>query len=154
MDIEQLIERYFEGLTTSEDEATLRHFFMSDEVPEKMKMYKPLFVYFETEIKAVKPSTPRRKKSYVFWLSGVAACAAILIGSFIFNMQQTECPLDGNYVMIDGRCYTDETIIRFAMKNSLQSILDNEYTISDNKTTTITEMIESQLKDFDFLIDE
>ena len=154
MDIEQLIERYFEGLTTSEEETTLRHFFTSDEVPEKMKMYKPLFVYFETEIKAVKPSALRRKKSYVFWLSGVAACAAILIGSFIFNMQQTECPLDGNYVMIDGRCYTDETIIRFATKSSMQSILEDGYTTSDEKPANITEMIESQLKDFDFLIDD
>ena len=154
MDIELLIERYFEGLTTSEEETMLRHFFMYDEVPEKMMIYKPLFVYFDEEIKTLKTARHHSHKSYIYWLSGVAACAAILVGSFIFRTQQTECPLDGNYVMIDGRCYTDETIIRFAMKNSLQSILDNEYTISDNKTTTITEMIESQLKDFDFLIDE
>ena len=154
MEIELLLERYFEGLTTTEEETTLRRFFTSDEVPEKMQMYKPLFVYFDAEIKTSKTARHRSHKSYIFWLSGVAACAAIFIGSFIVSSQRTGCPLDGNYVMIDGRCYTDETIIRFATRSSLQSILEDGYTTSDDKPVNFTEMIESQLKDFDFLIDE
>ena len=154
MDIEQLIERYFEGLTTSEEEATLRRFFTSDEVPEKMQMYKPLFVYFDTEINTLQTPPHRHLKPYIYWLSGVAASAAILIGLFVFNLQRTDYPRNSNYVMIDGQCYTDEATIRTATINSLRSVLENEYPIANNQSVNITDIIESQLKDFDFLIDE
>jgi hypothetical protein len=154
MEIEQLIEQYFDGLTTAEEEATLRRFFMSEEVPEKMKMYKPLFVYFDAEIKTSKTIRPRNRKAYVLWLSGVAACAAIFIGSLILSLQRTECPLDGNYVMIDGRCYTDDVTIRSATIRSLHSVMEDGYLISDDKSVNVMEVIEGQLKDFDFLINE
>ena len=154
MDIEQLIERYFEGLTTSEEEATLRRFFTSDEVPEKMQMHKPLFVYFDAEINASLTPPRHHLKPYIYWLSSVAASAAILIGLFVFNLQRTDYPRNSNYVMIDGQCYTDEATIRTATINSLRSVLENEYTTSDNKSVNISEIIEHQLKDFDFLIDE
>jgi hypothetical protein len=154
MKIEQLIERYFDGLTTSEEEATLRRFFMSDEVPETLRIYKPLFVYFDTEIKASKTTHPRNHRYLVLWLSGVAACAAILVGLFILSLPRTECPLDGNYVMINGRCYTDEATIRSATMNSLHSVQEDGYPTSDNTPVNVMEMIENQLKDFDFLINE
>jgi len=155
MEIEQLIEKYFDGLTTSAEEATLRHFFMSDAVPEQMRIYKPLFVYLDAEIKASKTTRPRNRKSYIIgWLSGAAACAAILIGSFFISLQRTECPRSSNYVMINGRCYSDEAIIRSAMMNSLHSVTEDGYPVSDDSSVNITEMIENQLKDFNFLIDE
>ncbi len=41
--IEQLIDRYFEGETTLEEEHILREFFAQNEVPEHLLQWKPLF---------------------------------------------------------------------------------------------------------------
>jgi len=153
MEIEQLIEQYFEGYTTAEEEAIIRRFFNSDRVPEHLRMYKPLFAYFDHEIKTSNATRPRNHKSFVLWLSGAAACAAILIGSLILGLQRTECPRDGNYVMINGRCYTDEIKIRSAAMQSLHSIAEDGFLTPDDESANITEMIENQLKDFDFLMD-
>lgn len=42
--IEQLIDRYFEGETSLEEEHILREFFVQEEVPEHLKQWKPLFM--------------------------------------------------------------------------------------------------------------
>ena len=68
MDIEELLEQYFEGRTSAEEEATLRRFFSSGEVPENLTMYKPLFAYFGDEISTLKiknDTTSRDRKSVV-----------------------------------------------------------------------------------------
>jgi hypothetical protein len=115
-------------------------------------MYKPLFVYFDDEIRKSKTSgQPKMRRSLTVWLSGVAACAAILIGSFIF-VRQTECRRAENYVMIDGRCYTDEATIRSATLKSLHSVFEDDMLTSGNQQVDASEIIENQLKEFGFLL--
>ncbi len=50
--IEQLLDRYWEGRTTLEEEQILRSFFSQPDIPEDMRQYAPLFRY-ETEEKDV-----------------------------------------------------------------------------------------------------
>ena len=154
MEIEHLLEQYFEGLTSAEEEAILRRFFTSGDVPERLMMYKPLFVHFDNEIRQSKTDRPNRHKTLLLWLSGVAACAAILIGSFYFASQQQRCPGTGNYVVIDGRCYTDAATIRSTTLKTLLEISEDDAFSSDDKPADVTNMIENQLKEFDFLLDE
>ena len=177
MNIEELLEQYFEGRTSAEEEATLRCFFTSDEVPEDLVMYKPLFVYFEDEISTFKinegvtsrtseitdeirletENKPARQtsKKLVLWLSGAAACAAILVGVLFTNQQSNKCPLEGNYVIIDGRCYTDAKTIRSATLNIFREILedDSDYTEED-ASVGAKRIIDNQLKEFGSLFDE
>ena len=47
--ISQLIEKYFEGNSTQEEEATIKAYFNKDEIEESLKMYQPLFQHFENE---------------------------------------------------------------------------------------------------------
>ena len=178
MEIEHLLEQYFEGLTSAEEEAILRRFFTSGDVPESLRMYKPLFVHFDNEIRLSKQAEaidnkgrrpafshfdneikqsqtdrPNRHKTLLLWLSGVAACAAILIGSFYFASQPQRCPGTGNYVIIDGRCYTDAATIRSTTLKTLLEISEDDAFLSDDKPADVTNMVESQLKEFDFLLD-
>lgn len=46
--IEQLLERYWEGKTTLQEEAILRNFFSQEEIPEVLLRYKALFTYQQT----------------------------------------------------------------------------------------------------------
>jgi len=154
MKIEQLLEPYFEGLTSAEEEAKLRRFFMSDDVPDNLMMYKPLFVYFDSEITKSHPKSSYARTTIILWLSGAAACTAILIGSFFITTQQNRCPEKGNYVMIDGRCHTDAATIRKTMQMTLQEVSDGNEFPSDAKPVYVIDMVENQLKEFDFLFDE
>ena len=49
--IEQLLEGYFNGETTIEEEKILRTFFCQQELPESLVQYRELFVYEQTEPK-------------------------------------------------------------------------------------------------------
>ena len=41
--IEQLLERYWEGETTLQEEAILRTFFSQPDMPDHLRKYQPLF---------------------------------------------------------------------------------------------------------------
>lgn len=47
--MEQLLERYWRCETSLDEEATLRAFFLSDEVPPHLLRYKPLFAYQQSQ---------------------------------------------------------------------------------------------------------
>ena len=47
MDIDELLNRYFEGETSSEEERELRAFFTSGNVPDRLAVYTPMFTYLE-----------------------------------------------------------------------------------------------------------
>lgn len=49
--IQQILERYWEGRTSLEEENILRTFFSQIDVPEELKQYRSLFLYEQTETK-------------------------------------------------------------------------------------------------------
>lgn len=50
--IEQLLEEYFNGETTVEEEKILRTFFCQESIPEHLLQYRDLFIYEQSEPKA------------------------------------------------------------------------------------------------------
>lgn len=50
--IEQLLEEYFNGETTLEEEKILRTFFCQEKLPEHLVQYRDLFIYEQSEPKA------------------------------------------------------------------------------------------------------
>ena len=44
-EIEQLLERYWQGDTSLNEEQTLRQFFLSNQVPAHLERYRALFAY-------------------------------------------------------------------------------------------------------------
>lgn len=49
--INQLLERYWDGKTTLEEEEILRTFFSQIDIPEELEKYRPLFLYEQVERK-------------------------------------------------------------------------------------------------------
>lgn len=139
MKIDELLEKYFEGETSCEEERRLRRFFTEEEekVPEHLLVYRPLFVYLDKEAvsvagkEAVSTITPEEKQQeqpsgkpsrlyrMCYAISGVAAGLLLLLGvaKIIF-------PLSGvpeNYVVIDGKRYTDEKLVQAKALEALQN---------------------------------
>ena len=163
MEIEQLLKQYFEGRTTAEEEATLRRFFTTGDVPDPLRIYKPLFVHFDNEARKQSETPPvfennrqtgrsKTRKTFILWMSGIAASAAILTGLFFVGAPPNACPGSGNYVMINGRCYTDAATIRSTALKTLLDVSEQKELTPDHKPSNVKDMIENQLKDFDFLL--
>jgi hypothetical protein len=93
-DIKILLDRYYEGETTLEEEKILRDFFNGDEVPVDLAEHKPLFVWTseertsETEMTIHLPEEEGkvislfRKRPALYWITGIAATFLLLAGYF------------------------------------------------------------------------
>ena len=109
MKIEELLEKYFEGETTCAEEQELRHFFSTENVPEHLNCYRPLFLCLETECRKqneirseknvpkqnhqepTKPDSIRRnhRRQLYIWGAGIAASLLIAAGMGIY-LQKSE----------------------------------------------------------------
>lgn len=163
MNIEDLLHKYFEGETSAEEEALLRNLFASGEVPEQWNIYKPLFGYFDEEIKreqeqkhqlpTKKPVTLIRKTLY--WVSGVAAVIALFLVINHYSNPADPCLCSGNYVVINGRCYTDIHTVRSMAVDALREVATpvKDY-FPEGDVMTDHEIVENQLKELSSLFSE
>ena len=126
-DIETLLNKYFEGETTCEEERR-RRFFAEGLVPEHLEVYRPVFAFFEAEQKELPEISgignavempelaPFEKKTktirqyLTYSLSAAAAAILLLVG--ISGIYRHLSPAPANYVIIDGKEYTDVHLIR------------------------------------------
>ena len=102
--IEKLLEKYFYGDTSLEEEKHLRDFFAKDIIPKHLLSLKPQFEYFskekkknflddffdekilETIEKEKIISIKRKRRNYIYIISGVAASILVIVSLFIqFN---------------------------------------------------------------------
>lgn len=161
--IEELLEKYFEGETSAEEEKFIRKYFSSGVVAEHLLSYQPLFAYFDEEIAGMentmeKPvKTDRKRIIYLF--SGIAAAILLLlgIGQVFFFPGNRFC--SGNYVVINGRCYTDIHTIKEYARNALEEVSSTSDEvfpfIIDDEDSIDKIVIENQLKELgDFFLDD
>jgi len=91
LNIEKLLQKYFDATTTVAEEQTLREYFTSDSVATHLEQYTPMFQYLshakeERFTKQVPIHTGRRQLLFR-WVS-VAAVALLLVGVY-FNFNGT-----------------------------------------------------------------
>lgn len=121
MKIDELLNKYFEGETSCKEERELRRFFTEEDVPEELQMYRPMFTCLDKEVKeyqslSKKPDHKEIKSGRLFprrlyyTLGGIAAGLLIFIG--ITNLYQHVSVTPSDYVVINGKRYTDANTIR------------------------------------------
>ncbi len=98
-EIENILEKYFNGDTTPDEEKKLKTFFSGNKMPSHFKSLKSYFNYFAEEEKTILSddfdnkiinsiqeseirSTKSKRKIYLYIASGIAACILIVIGIF------------------------------------------------------------------------
>jgi hypothetical protein len=89
--IEKLLEAYFEGNTTLQEEATLRTYFSSAKVAPHLQQYQPLFASFvkaQTEGFTREIVLPKEDKTTSRWWMGIAASLLVAVGVFGFFNQE------------------------------------------------------------------
>ena len=119
--IEEYIHRFMEGETTNAEEQAIYRFFRSGDVPEHLKVYAPMFAWYEEGMPEEKKEMPIETKTKTFWKRiplgvwsmGIAAMLVIGIGLGILSgldndMDDEWSCYEGSYVMINGKRITDE----------------------------------------------
>lgn len=127
--IEEYITRFMEGETTNEEERAIYRFFRSEEVPEHLKVYAPMFAWYEEGMPekqaVVSLKTPRRFRLPVeIWSIGIAATIAVVVGlgTLLFwdkdnnELDEWAC-YEGSYIEVRGKRITN-------VKQILPSILE------------------------------
>lgn len=110
---EDLLNRYYEGLTTVDEENQLSAFLQKQDLPIRFKTDRAIFGYFAS----------RKKKSHLIirpFIPWIGIAAAILIG--LFCMKSLIIEKQTNYAYINGEKTTDVRVLKTKALSSLQAI--------------------------------
>jgi len=152
----ELLNKYFEGETSSAEEQELRRFFTSEDVPDELKIYKPLFAYIDEEIDKQKPTEKAvakhvsfSKRKILYAISAAAACTLIFLSTGLFSFRkELPCIADGSYAVVNGRYYTD---VQFVKSIAFQALAEVSVPVEDylanKKTISQQEIMNEQLKE-------
>ncbi|MBF6596715.1 MAG: hypothetical protein ITF98_00600 [Fermentimonas sp.] len=125
-DIRKLIDRYFEGETTSLDEQMLRDYFANENVPQDLMMLAPLFEFISNQTLAltVLNEIKKEEKSKVIRVTPIlknyriiASIAVVLIVAIVLvtETRKEQIINTGSYVWVDGKQFKDpETVMKYA----------------------------------------
>lgn len=80
--IEIILEKYFRGETSIDEENELRNYFSSSNVAQHLEQYKPIFSYFSLakEQKFTQDISLQSNKQNVAWLLSIAASVVVFLG--------------------------------------------------------------------------
>ena len=131
--IQNLLDKYMDGATSNEEEATLRKYFEEhgNDIPEEWESYRALFCYIgfeqinlsqilkEEEKEIAKEEAPRNR-----WLKyfGTSAAAATIIAFMLVGIQKIAQPQPECYAVIDGKVYTDQEFVHHEALDALEDV--------------------------------
>ena len=144
--IQNLLDKYMDGATSNEEEATLRKYFEehANDIPEEWESYRALFCYIgfkqmnlsqilkgeeekeedfekkdieKEEIPKKKASRSRRLKYF-----GTSVAAASTIAFLIVGIQKIAQPQPECYAVIDGKVYTDQEFVHNEALDALEDV--------------------------------
>ncbi len=149
--IQDLLDKYMDGATSNEEEATLRKYFEehANDIPEEWESYRALFGYIgfeqmnlsqilkeeekeiekedilEDEEKNIpKKEEKKEEASRSRWLKyfGTSVAAAAIIAFLIVGIQKIAQPQPECYAVIDGKVYTDQEFVHNEALDALEDV--------------------------------
>lgn len=145
--IQNLLDKYMDGATSNEEEATLRKYFEehANDIPEEWESYRALFSYIgfeqmnfsrnlkEKEEKEIEKEDIEKKEeeriskkeaSRSRWLKyfGTSVAAAAIIAFLIVGIQKIAQPQPECYAVIDGKVYTDQEFVHHEALDALEDV--------------------------------
>ena len=144
--IQNLLNKYMDGATSNEEEATLRKYFEehANHILEEWESYRALFSYIgfeqmnlsqilkgeeekeeDFEKKDIeKEEIPKKKASRSRWLKyfGTSVAAAATIAFLIVGIQKIAQPQPECYAVIDGKVYTDQEFVHNEALDALEDV--------------------------------
>ena len=159
--IKSLLEDYFSGTTSCEEEAMLRDYYSGDQVADTHKQYAPLFEYIQEatqnavfQQKAMPPKAAKR--SWLYMVSGVAAAVLLFLGIYRYHHTETLPATDlKSFVIIDGVYSDDSEKVCFYVAQAIDRFFQDEaagFEEAPNAIYQASKVIDDYLSSFDGLI--
>jgi len=138
-----LLEKYYDGLTTVNEERRLQAFLSGNELPARFNADKAILGYFNTQ------KQPRKNGFIIPFIRWTAvAAAAAVTALLIYNTQ----PLSSrnNYAFINGKLVTNTDILHASALASIQELTSSsdEVQKSANLLNNDEELMDQQLSLF------
>jgi hypothetical protein len=145
--VQEMLQRYFDGATSIDEERDLQRYFAESDLPEPLKAYRPMFAFFAEE-RAVKPPKRenRRIRLNLSVITGIAASIAIL---FTVGLPKMKSGNDDYVYYVNGQRIYNETAALELAENKLQ-LLAVSMQKAQNSMTSFDKVQESaqQLQQF------
>lgn len=138
--IEELLDRYFEGETSLEEEEQLRQYFRQNHVEKEFEIYTPIFNLLDKEremLETVVPPKKSKKHTLIYLWAGVAA--SLLLVTIIRLGEQRTNSQSQSIVYVDGKQISDPNVIN---SQALLSI-ENIYSMDDDIINTQIAVLDS-----------
>ena len=130
--IQNLLDKYMDGATSNEEEATLRKYFEEhgNDIPEEWESYHALFSYIGFEqmdlsqiLKEEEKEIDKKEASRSRWLKYFSASAAAAVIAFMLvGIQKLTQPQPECYAVIDGKVYTDQEFVHHEALDALEDV--------------------------------
>jgi hypothetical protein len=145
--VETLIEKYFEGITSLEEEQWLRNYFQNEDIPEAMQTYQPIFQFFSEEKNAATTKTiplpvGKRRHRNIRWFSVAAAASLLLLFSLKPIFEAHRLSPERSLAYINGKKHTNIELIQAEVLKAL-----------DNVSAANDDVYSSQIEALDFFLD-
>ncbi|MBP1675939.1 MAG: hypothetical protein H6Q20_498 [Bacteroidetes bacterium] len=137
---DKLIENYYEGLTTAEEEKRLHAFLSQPGLPQRYAAEQAIFGYFNAGKSKTKAF---RLRPYLSWAGSAAAILVIAVGIQFFGNINT------SYAYVDGVKITNINQVKAQAIASLNHVsADNDEVKQSLEAVTGNEIIKEQLDVF------
>ncbi|TGX82395.1 hypothetical protein E5358_07575 [Palleniella muris] len=124
-EIQQLIEKYDDGMTTCAEENVLREYFRTlpdEEMPKEWQAYKMMFAFVDSKAAVVEnPSVAKKSNGRLTLYMRIASIAACIAAAVIIALPKGNAS-DG-YAVLDGKRVTNKHIVQEEAEAALQSVM-------------------------------
>lgn len=139
-----LVEKYYDGLTSVEEENRLRDFLSQPGLPEKYEAEQAIFGYF-------KPQLEKKRFGLLTAWGSTGVAATVLLA--VFGLQFFAAEVHASYAYVDGHKITDPKEIRVqaiaSLKNLSSGKEDVEKSLDNVKTKNIIRQQLDVFSDFE-----
>lgn len=117
-DIDKLLNNYFAGISSIEEEGALKRYFSDENVLPEHEAYRSLFVAFTKEKEVVAPpfeiglneSTKKKRIKMRYLFAAITSAAAILVLLFVLLPAKQSSPDEMSLVIVHGQKITDPLV--------------------------------------------
>lgn len=126
-DIDRLLERYYEGLTSVKEETLLQAWFSQPDVPTRFDADKAMFGYF-----ARQKNRPAKKANVLRFAAWSSVAAAVL--AFLLMTSNGINRENNDYVFIQGKKYTNLTLAKKEAQTILSLLSEQQDEVSKSSS--------------------
>lgn len=145
-DIDRLLQRFFDGFTTLEEESALEEYFACNRhLPRRLERYRPMFAWYADGMPVSALPSRRPRHRAVVWISSVAAAATMAIVSL--SALRSPCDtsmmastiadsgtiLEETYVIRDGRRITNPGEVAREITETILEVEEMDYEMEMRK---------------------